>query len=769
MRVYKDTPFELSMMPWELEPPRTTLMVVIKATFDLGQDGLCTIAAEQVPCLGEVPWEDGEPPSLRTESDYAVLKPRGEWYLVGHAHAPGGRPATVVAVRARVGKLQKQLAVWGDRTWQMGLLGAKPSSPAPFTSMPLRWERSFGGPKIADNPAGCGTTSVQTKQGSHEPVPNIEDPTRPFLSRDDRHPPAGMFPIPVTWKARTARAGTYDAAWKASRWPYFPRDFDFTFFNCAPPDQWLPDEFWRGDEEIELSGLHPERTRIRARLPGLVAKAFVEWRTPRPEGARPLELLSRRELQALGTPRLQEIPLKLDTIAIDGDTLRVMCSWRGLIEVQDSRLSNVQRLFVVHEPMGSQGPREHYEQWLMRKLLEEADEFGFTSEDPALDEALPAPIEPPQPTQLGTAISVFRSDLLAFLETLAPLNTEANPSIEEVRAKYAELGADPDAILPEPEVPVVLPEIDEPRSLVRLGVLTRRMHGRHFHGVDLSDGPFDNLDLSGVDFTGSVLTGASFAGANLSGAVFDGANLDRANLMGANARGASFRETSLNEVLATEACFDEAVLDDAQGSRAIFEKARFRKASLVATELSECDLSATDFREARLDSVDLVRSILDGADLTGASLADATLEGIHAHDTIFERSKMPDLRGSDGADFTRARLVLVEAPRAQLQGAILEGANLSGSNLGEADLSDARASKANFLRCNMRAAKLDRCDLREAVLLQCDLFEASLEEAELGRADARGAHLFSANLRRAQLSGALLEGAILDRTLLGRS
>src|SRR5690242_14383325 len=99
MRVYKDTPFEFSYMPWEPEPPRVHAMVVVKGTFTFGDKSPCAIAPEQVPVLGEVPWDDGDPPSVRTETDYAIYKPGAEWYLTGSAHAPGGRPATVVAVK----------------------------------------------------------------------------------------------------------------------------------------------------------------------------------------------------------------------------------------------------------------------------------------------------------------------------------------------------------------------------------------------------------------------------------------------------------------------------------------------------------------------------------------------------------------------------------------------------------------------------------------------------------------------------------------------
>ncbi len=80
------------------------------------------------------------------------------------------------------------------------MLGAAPSEPAPFTRMPLRWERSFGGPGNKANPVGRGTRVLEEESGL-VPLPNIEDPSRPVVSRDDAPPPAGMFPILPTWPA----------------------------------------------------------------------------------------------------------------------------------------------------------------------------------------------------------------------------------------------------------------------------------------------------------------------------------------------------------------------------------------------------------------------------------------------------------------------------------------------------------------------------------------------------------------------------------------
>ena len=769
MRVYKDTTFELSFMPWELEPPRTTLMVVVKGTFDLRDNVPCTIAEEQVSVLGEVPWDDGEPPSIRTETDYAVLKTRGEWYLTGRAYSAGA-PATVLPVRVKIGPLQKQIAVWGDRVWKRGVLGGAPSEPTPFMEMPLRWERSFGGPGYVANPVGRGLGTVETPDGTIDALPNIEEPSRPLLSRDDRPKPAGMFAIPSTWQERIEKTGTYDALWKASRWPFFPRDFDFEFFGCAPPDQRLKEGFWRGDEPIELAGLHPEHPRLTTRLPGLRPRFFVEWAQPRPPDATPLELLSSEELRALGAPSLQEVRLQLDTIVIDSDARHVLCQWRGLVEVADKQMTNVARVFAIHEPLDADCSPEHYEAWFLRHLVDEAAEFESDgSEEPDVDElALSDGARMAvQEDELAVAMAKFDREYMQLLEVMdenlpdAPL-----PEPQAVRDKYTELGLPADEILPEPEPPE-LPELAEPASLLRLIALVRRRLDKPFTDMDLSGSPFQGLDFSGADFSGSLLTDASFVGANLEGAKFDGATLARADLTRARASGTSFREADLTKLRATDAVFEEANFDGASGSHAVMIRANFRRASMLGTELEACDLTHCDLRDANLDGADFVESTLVEAGFIGSSLADTSLEGVKARGAVFERCRMPDLRASDGADFTGANFVLVDAPGAQFQGATLTDANFSGSNLEGADLSESKAERVNLMRCVLKSTKLDRADLQEAILIQANLFEASLEEANLERADARGAHLYSAHLWRARTEGTLFDGAVLDLTVLG--
>lgn len=769
MRVYKDTDLEFTFMPWELEPPKTTLIVVVKATFDLIHEGPCTLAEEQVPCLGEVPWDDGDSPSLRTETDYAILKPKAEWYLTGSAHAVGS-PATLVPVRVRIAEMEKRLTVWGDRVWSRGLMGAKPSDPVPFQSMPLRWERAFGGPDVAANPVGRGMAPMDTGDGTVDPLPNIEADGQPIVSKDARPAPAGMFAIPCTWEARLRHTGTYDEIWKVSRWPYFPKDFEWSFFNCAPPDQ-RRTEYWRGDEAIELTGLHPELAHLRTRLPSLRARFFVEWVRPSFQGDK-TALFERPELEAYGLPKLEDVPLRLDTIVIDSDLGQVMCQWRGFIEVANPQLTDVMRFFVVHEPLEASEPMSHYERWLQRKLLDEADEFA---------------IEMPEGEEAGVGASagagggdgapdvaelVARNDrqwalaLGAFGEWAFP--QPPLPDVQSVREAYREAGLDPDELLPQTD-PAHTPDLPDAPSLLRLAAIIRRRLGKPFTNLDLTGAPYQNLDLSGVDFSGSLLTDANLSRANLSKCVLDGATLVRANLYGVDFFEASLVGADLSEVKAKDARFSRAMLNDLTATDADFERAIFHQASLEGADLVGCNLYRCDLRETKLDSADLTDSNIEEANFSASSMVDTALEGVRAREAVFERCRMPDFRGSDGADFSGARFTLVDAPRAQLQGATLIGASFAGSNLEEADLSESRAEGVNFLRCVLRGAKLDRADLTRAQLMQADLFEASLEGTILSGADLRGAHLFSAHLWRAHTDGALFDGAILDRTVLGPS
>jgi hypothetical protein len=230
-----------------------TLYAVVKGTFALapGLDGAePPLAPEQVP-VALAPEYGGDPlaSSLRVPSDVSLVKPATDVLLVGHAYAPHGRATTCVDVSLAAGSLRKTVRVVGDRVWLRSGLGPVASEPAPFTAMPLVWERAFGGTDVvggvphaeARNPVGAGYREPDgTRPLDLLPLPNLEDPASPVTSPALGPTPACFAPISEHWAPRRHHAGTYDEAWQRQRAPYLPADFDPRFFQLAPPDQIAP-------------------------------------------------------------------------------------------------------------------------------------------------------------------------------------------------------------------------------------------------------------------------------------------------------------------------------------------------------------------------------------------------------------------------------------------------------------------------------------------------------------------------------------------------
>jgi hypothetical protein len=239
-------------------------IVAVKATFSLAADGQLELADEQPP-PELAPEYFGEPgkSSLRYDSDLLAVKPDTDVLVAGHAHAPGGRAAPTVPVGIRVGKLQKQLLVHGDRVYRMGPAGLNTSGARPFRTRPIRYELAFGGTDFSDpdpkqhriderNPVGRGF-AVRTERLEDKPAHSIE-----YTSGDPaKRGPAGFGPIDPGWQPRRALAGTYDERWAKSKKPLLPDDFKPSFALSSPVDQRLAKPLV-GGERVELLNLTPE-------------------------------------------------------------------------------------------------------------------------------------------------------------------------------------------------------------------------------------------------------------------------------------------------------------------------------------------------------------------------------------------------------------------------------------------------------------------------------------------------------------------------------
>lgn len=258
--VQNETPFAAERN-WALDKHGAkSWIVAVRAAFDVLQDGSTQPAAEQPPPLLDGVYR-GDPAttSLVYEADLIHDKQRTDVLLVGQAHAPAGRPAAEVLVRLRVATIDKVLRVLGDRVWEDSVVGPVLPAPQPFATMPITYERAFGGfdtrpadPKDhrleARNPVGTGF-AVRREHLLGRPAPNVEVPEHPDT-------PAGYGAISCWWQPRLRYAGTYDDAWLRDRMPLLAEDFDERYHQCAPADQQAPG-FLRGGEMVELTNLTP--------------------------------------------------------------------------------------------------------------------------------------------------------------------------------------------------------------------------------------------------------------------------------------------------------------------------------------------------------------------------------------------------------------------------------------------------------------------------------------------------------------------------------
>lgn len=324
LQIDNQTPFAPSIAVFPDRDAIDTLYVMVRATVTLRPR--LGLAPVQLPvALSDEYYEDPANSSLKQVSDMHIGKPGTDVLLIGHAWGPNGHSTTQVDVTVSVAERRKTVRVMGDRTWRDGA----PSAPAPFQSMPLVWERAFGGMhKLEDkvfaeerNPIGCGFRGKRSAQEFEgQPVPNLEDPAAPLQSLGQTPAPCCFAPVAPSWMPRRAFAGTYDAGWTRHRAPYLPHDFDPRFLQCAAPELTF-DRYLQGNEPVEIHG---------ASNTGPIGFTLPT--------ARPIV-----EVKVAGAS--QEPWANLETLLIEPDENRATLTWRAALPC-DRRVLKVDKIVV---------------------------------------------------------------------------------------------------------------------------------------------------------------------------------------------------------------------------------------------------------------------------------------------------------------------------------------------------------------------------------------------------------------------------------------
>jgi hypothetical protein len=288
LQLINKTPFSAQLALFPTQHGVDSLYIILKATFNISQQW--TIADEQLQpqAADEYYSEDPDTSSIKYASDFHIGKPATDIVLIGKAVPPDGREARQLDVSLTVGSVNKFLRVFGDRVWENG----QPGPAQPFTSMPLIYEKAFGGVHVkngailageARNPVGCGHSGKRkTKEMNGLPLPNLEDPRNLLQHTGDVVSPAGFGFISPNWQPRLSFAGTYDEHWQKYRAPFLPDDFDLRFFNMAHPDLIYPG-YLTGGEPVSINGIGSDGP-LQFNLPtvGLTADVHIKSRVEHP-------------------------------------------------------------------------------------------------------------------------------------------------------------------------------------------------------------------------------------------------------------------------------------------------------------------------------------------------------------------------------------------------------------------------------------------------------------------------------------------------------
>lgn len=676
MRIFCDAPYSVGWLVTRARPPALSATFVVKGSFLFKPGAAAEPAAEAAPPSGDV--EEGDDPNkvLKYPSDFAPLKPRTDLVLLATCHAPGGKFATVLRAGFRVGAYSKSVAVIGDRRWVPGVLSMGQTEPEPFKSMPVTWERAFGGAKFRKNPVGRG----RVKEAG--PLPNIENPDRLLRGPGDAIDPAGFGPVAWAWEPRADVKGTFKDKWLKERWPWYPDDFDFGTYNAAPPDQQLAAPL-KGDEELEFVNLHPAHPKFTSRLPGARARCFVADKVGE-------------------TASFREVPLKIDTLWIDLDAGKMILVWRGMVDVRTLKLKELEgvqvRVESLKEPaVPVEQVRKDYEARVAALAGPPADE------EPEEPEEAEEPGEPPAAAPPPVTAETVR-------EALA-----AGQGLAGAELHKADL----------PGMDLAGKDLQE-AELTGASLRKARLAGANLTGADLSGADLTEADLSGAileaaDLTGAKLSKAILKKAKLDGAEFEKASLAEADLDEAEGAGASFYKADLTgaklrKAKLTKCDFSRAIVERADFTGAVLAASGFEGAKAAGAIFKEADIAnlrcstgadarKADFRETKGAKTVWTESILDGADFSGAKLPNADFTDASLAGAIFRRAELVSGSFAD-ANLRKAVLPQVNLLRASFERADLGGADFQSSNCFEAEFWDAKTQGTDFRGANLKRTKL---------------------------------------------------------------
>jgi len=752
--------------------------------------------------------------------DMFMPKQKGESLAAGKFFSPGRRPVPAGSVRISVGSVNKTLHVFGDRYWikKAGMVSGI-SDPQPMAEMEITYENAFGGPGFKRNPLGKGMEEKDAEGAI--PLSNIEYPDQLIGSPSDRPEPAGFGPLGLDWQQRAGKLGTYDRKWLETRWPWFPEDMDWTYFNAAPEDQ-IIGRYFRGDEKVVIENMHPERVKIETTLPGLRMRCFIEK-------------------HAEGKEIFKEVKTRLDTIWLFPEQEMGALIWRATTEVKDEDATDISAVVIDHELFADEErPLEYYRDLLYMEAIEEPElpeppeevepetikrpeqpkvkEPEIDPETRAMIKELEEKIAASEKAMMndlkekGIDIEQIMKELPVATGLTIPAVTEApgELSLQDLENKLArgeaelqkifkDMGADPNKLMevleqkkplstkelieklqesgisdPETEKYLLEMEREQEEAEKELAALLEEEEKREAE-LRKEEPPEKEEAKEGLEpeieetLTRETVVedygeAKSFAGKDLSGLDLSDLDLSRIDLRGAILENIDFAGTNL-----TGAILSGAVLAGASLLRATLTSAKMDGCNLSRVQGHQADMSHSDLRGADMTESDFSqgnfeKARMDNVILENSKLEGARFEGASAQWTVFTAAnlKKTDFRGADvtRADFTDADIQDANFAETEAHSATFEGATGKFVNFEKADLRKSRADGSTFLeRANFHKADLSEANWEGANLASSILRFATLNMTDLSSCNLPGSDFYRAVAKKAKFSRADLTDA----------
>jgi uncharacterized protein YjbI with pentapeptide repeats len=287
------------------------------------------------------------------------------------------------------------------------------------------------------------------------------------------------------------------------------------------------------------------------------------------------------------------------------------------------------------------------------------------------------------------------------------------------------------------------------------------LSGCYLEGVNLSDCDLSNAKLekailAGANLTNAKLVNANFQGANIGAANLTDADFTDVNLAKSQLGGANFTRTKLIRCLMAEINFL-----DTEFNRTCFDGANMKQCNFVNPVFRNCSFVGADLTQVNFVKGEFVKANFSKAILDGANFVEAKANG-----TSFSQAQMINSRFVGGCDLNNTDFSGALVDKSCLRENQLNHANFSGTQLNETDLSGSSLHHANFSGAIGIRAQFMKSDLKNAKLTSLNLMEGSLYKAFLVGADFSGSNMYCVNFMDATLGENRYKDTNLDQTIL---